>query len=351
MNPVPQQEPSPYANSLLNATEPVLPTPSTTRFFADFASTYYHPRSLLPLSPPPSPVNQASDSKSSGSAKQSGYSSRFSTFESGIDLFTTRDAEVGVFDEDIRLWIEECDELQAIQVFTSSDDAWSGFSSRYVERLRDELGKCCIWVWGLGSSVDESFYSASGKMSRTQRYESTTNSALAISKFSEHASLFVPLALPKRLPLDIELDRQVLWHTSGLLSAAVESATISTRLREGERVPTVQDWQDALSGGGRRTIAALALDPDCSFEDRPEKGQDTRTRNSNVLEDEETDALKDLPIKLSPEIEANASFARQPSRNKVFARIDGFRSADEKNRELFLLDGKLPSRGGPLLER
>ena len=266
-------------------------------------------------------------------------------------MFATRDAEVDVFDEDIRLWIEECDELQAIQVFTSSDDAWSGFSSRYVERLRDELGKCCIWVWGLDSSADESFYSASGKMSRTQKQESTTNSALAISKFSEQASLFLPLALPKKLPLDLELDSQVLWHTSGLLSAAVESATISTRLREGDRVPTVQDWQDALSGGGRRPIAALALDYDCSFESRPEKGQDTRMQNSDVLEDEGADSSKDLPINLFPEVETNTGFPRLPSRNKVFARIDGFRSAAEQNMELFLSDGKLPSRGGPLLER
>ena len=349
MTPVPQNQPSPYANSLLNATETVLPTPATTPFFADFASTYYHPRSLLPLSLPPS-ASQLSDSTNSIPTSGSRYSSQFSAFESGVDLFAARDAEVDILDEDIRLWIEECDELQAIQVFTSSDDAWSGFSSRYVERLRDELGKCCIWVWGIDNSADESFYGAHGKMSRTQKQESVTNSALAVSRLSEQASLLVPLALPKRLPSDIKLDRRVLWHTSGLLSAAMESVTISTRIKEGERVPTVQDWQDVLSGGGRRRIAALAFDSDCSLEDRSAEVQDTRMQNSDVLEDEETDIMKNLRVNLFPETNARLP-ARLPARNKVFARIEGFRSVVDKQGELFLVGDKLPSREGPLLER
>lgn len=50
---------------------------------------------------------------------------------------------------DLRPFIEECDQLQGLQVLTSVDDAWGGFASRYVERLRDEFGKLSIWVWGL----------------------------------------------------------------------------------------------------------------------------------------------------------------------------------------------------------
>lgn len=39
--------------------------------------------------------------------------------------------------------------LQGVQVFAGVDDAWGGFAGRYLEGLRDELGKGCVWVWGL----------------------------------------------------------------------------------------------------------------------------------------------------------------------------------------------------------
>ena len=352
LNPAPPHEPSPYTHSLINATETVLPTPATTRYFADFATTYYHPRSLLPLSLPPSPVASSGDSTNEVASPGSDYSSRFSTFEVGVDLFTQRDAEVDIFDEDIRLWIEECDELQAVQLFTSSDDAWTGFCSKYLERLRDELGKCCLWVWGVDSSVDASVNRANGRKSRIQKQESLINAALAVSNFSEQASLFVPLALPTNLPSDIRLDRHALWHTSGLLAAAVESATIHTRLKEvGERVPTVQNWQDALSSGGRRTIATLAIDHNNIFEDTMNKSKDTRMENSNVLEDEDAAAaMENLPINLSPAIDNSASTVRRPLRDRVFARIDGLRSEAEVY-EQFITKEVQPAKGGLLLER
>ena len=42
--------------------------------------------------------------------------------------------------------------MQGIQLMASFDDAWGGFASDYIERLRDEYGKTAIWVWGLEDS-------------------------------------------------------------------------------------------------------------------------------------------------------------------------------------------------------
>ena len=39
--------------------------------------------------------------------------------------------------------------MQGMQVFTGTHDAWGGFASRYVERVRDEYGKVPVWVWGI----------------------------------------------------------------------------------------------------------------------------------------------------------------------------------------------------------
>ena len=39
--------------------------------------------------------------------------------------------------------------MQGVQVWTGADDAWGGFAGKYVEALRDEMGKIGIWTWGL----------------------------------------------------------------------------------------------------------------------------------------------------------------------------------------------------------
>lgn len=71
-------------------------------------------------------------------------------------MFDTLNHEHDVLDRDLRLWLEECDALQGLQLLTSTDDAWGGFASKYVEALRDELGKKSIWVWGAEGGKRES---------------------------------------------------------------------------------------------------------------------------------------------------------------------------------------------------
>jgi hypothetical protein len=66
----------------------------------------------------------------------------------GEELFKTEDQEHDLLDRDLRLWVEECDQMQGFQVLASADDAWAGFTARYVERMRDEYGRKSIWVWG-----------------------------------------------------------------------------------------------------------------------------------------------------------------------------------------------------------
>lgn len=73
----------------------------------------------------------------------------FERWETGEELFASLDKEHDIVDRDLRPFVEEADQMQGIQVMTSVDDAWGGFASRYVERLRDEYGKTPIWVWGL----------------------------------------------------------------------------------------------------------------------------------------------------------------------------------------------------------
>lgn len=71
----------------------------------------------------------------------------FEDWTAGEELFRSLDREEDLFDRDVRAFVEECDQLQGLQIFTSADDAWSGFTAAYIERIRDEMGKLPVWVW------------------------------------------------------------------------------------------------------------------------------------------------------------------------------------------------------------
>lgn len=70
----------------------------------------------------------------------------FNTWEAGEELYHSLDRDEDLFERDLRPFVEECDQMQGLQVMTSVDDGWSGFASKYIDRLRDEFGKGTIWV-------------------------------------------------------------------------------------------------------------------------------------------------------------------------------------------------------------
>jgi hypothetical protein len=125
-------EQSSYQQSLDAGLEPPELTTSSVRYWSDFNRVYYHPRSII----------QLNEFELNSSLVP------FEKWATGQDLFNSLDKEHDLIDRDLRPFIEEADQMQGIQVFTSLDDAWGGFASDYVERLRDEYGKTDIWVWG-----------------------------------------------------------------------------------------------------------------------------------------------------------------------------------------------------------
>lgn len=73
----------------------------------------------------------------------------FKGFGLGKDLFHQLDKEHELLDRDFRLFAEECDQMQGVQVMMPADDAWGGFGSEYIAALRDEYSKVAIVTWGL----------------------------------------------------------------------------------------------------------------------------------------------------------------------------------------------------------
>jgi hypothetical protein len=126
--------PSAYQVHLDAGLRPPPLTTSSVRYWSDYSRLYYHPKSLVQLS-----EFELSDTLMP-----------FETWETGLDLFEKMEREVDVMDRDLRPFVEQCDGMQGIQIMTGVDDAWGGWTSGWLERLRDEYGKLSIWTWGLG---------------------------------------------------------------------------------------------------------------------------------------------------------------------------------------------------------
>ncbi|KAK8182847.1 tubulin domain-containing protein [Phyllosticta citribraziliensis] len=166
--------PSAYTQALDAGTSPPPLTNDTVRYWSDYSRVYYHPRSLVQL-------------------HEFELQSQLQPFESwgvGEELFRGLDREHDLLDRDLRPFIEECDQLQGLQVLSSVDDAWGGFSARYVERLRDEFGKLSIWTWALED--DE-------KQQRDKQRAQLHNRALSLTALIPITSTYIPLpARPSR---------------------------------------------------------------------------------------------------------------------------------------------------------
>ena len=175
----------------------------------------------------------------------------FEKWENGEELFVSIDRDVDLLDRDVRVWTEECDQMQGIQIFAGEDDAWGGFAARYVERLRDEYGKMAIWVWGLKGEH--------GKGQRARQLLQTSNTAKTMTEMSTHASMYIPLSIPATsLPPYITLDRNSEWHSSALLATALESITLPSRVRQDmQKRGRLGDFETLLNTNGNQRIGQL----------------------------------------------------------------------------------------------
>jgi len=126
-----------YQQSLDAGLEPPALSTGTVRYWSDFNRVFYHPRSVVQLN----------------EYELNSTVQPFEKWTTGEDLFASLDKEHDILDRDLRPFAEESDQMQGIQLVTTIDDAWGGFASRYLERLRDEYGKLTLWTWGLQDTL------------------------------------------------------------------------------------------------------------------------------------------------------------------------------------------------------
>lgn len=89
------------------------------------------------------------------------------------------------------------------------------------------------------------------------------NLAYILSNIIPLTSLYIPLKCPlSNLPASIDMDPTSEWHKSALLSVAMETCTLPTRLRDSTgagRLGKLDDLASLLNTNGGQKIATLAM--------------------------------------------------------------------------------------------
>ncbi|KAK5116498.1 hypothetical protein LTR62_008047 [Meristemomyces frigidus] len=305
---LPPIQPSRYQQALELGLQPPQLSTETVRFWSDYNHLYYHPRSIV----------QLNDYEVNSSLMP------FERWDTGEELFASLDREHDLLDRDLRPFLEECDQVQGLQIFTGIDDAWGGFASKYLESVADEMGKGCRWVVGLQDAR------SAHRAVQSTRLASAAQTILALNT---SASMHLPLSnAPGRLPSYANVDVNSRWHTAGLQAAVVESLTLPTRLRrsvEGGRA-TFDQLETTLNNEGNRRLAATSLSlspPETKSNEAQVNGHyDNRVTNGLLQAEDEAsdDEPENLDMEFCPSFTFSSGSSRpaNPSRPHSFSRTN-----------------------------
>ena len=186
------------------------------------------------------------------------------------------------------------------------------------------------------------------KFVQEKQLRRAVNVARSIQDVSTQASLYIPVLVPpQKCPSYVDLDQTSQWHTSAMVSVALESMTLPSRLRplNGERC-TLGQMEAALNTNGHQNIARLqysVIDPETSQTRHESFGRvatrdyrvpATRQDTANTTEGLERDGMG-LPIAgisafdmdlLPEDHESSGSKVRK---THVFGQAESFRGVPE----------------------
>ncbi|KAI0326804.1 tubulin nucleotide-binding domain-like protein [Cubamyces sp. BRFM 1775] len=193
------------------------PAPARTpniRFWSDYSRVYYHPRTAQKLS------DLADWERLEGE------------WNASRETFSNYEHEHEIMENEVRLFVEECNALQGIQL-TSDCGTFGGFTDAFLTVFRDEYPKMPSLAFPLLSNASNLRVSADEEASAMK----LINDALCIRSLETLSTINVPLQHPSTWPrgkwledLNIDQPRNP-YHTSALLATHIESATLPLRLK------------------------------------------------------------------------------------------------------------------------
>ncbi|CZR54439.1 related to beta tubulins [Phialocephala subalpina] len=338
-----------YQQSLEEGLEPPPLTTESVRYWSDFNRVYFHPKSIV----------QLNEYELNSSLMP------FENWSVGEELFNSLDKEHDLLDRDLRSFAEEADHMQGIQIISGIDDAWGGFAARYMDRIRDEYGKTTVCVWGVEDAIKS--------IPREKRFIRMSNAARSVSEIASQASLFIPMTVQSAmLPSYVVIDMQSQWHVSGLLSAALETMTLPSRLKvQGRNRETMDQLVNALNVNGNQNIAKLRMSIDqkeaLNGHDRPGRSnvraqsRDTRMRSQDRRAEEVQDVEKDEVstfdmVFFPPESLEQSRGQRSTKKTHVFGQAESLRSsgdvpADEATEDEGFERARRRAAGLPIIQK
>lgn len=183
------------------------------RYWSDFNRVFLHPRTLQRLP----------DLADWESAEGDWYA--------GKDVFERHVSETDLMEESLRQFIEECDNIQGLQVINDTG-SFGGFTNAFLTSFRDDFPKLPCLAFPLLSSAVSSGLDPENDLAMRK----VVNDALFINSLDGLATMTVPIHSPETWAAGewlegISLNRNSTHQTSAVLSAHIESVTLPLRLK------------------------------------------------------------------------------------------------------------------------
>ncbi|KAL9710790.1 mtDNA inheritance, partitioning of the mitochondrial organelle [Leucoagaricus gongylophorus] len=211
-------------------------TPKEVRYWSDFSHVYYLPRSVHRVSRPMNGETGADNWKQSQ------------------DQFRQYNEDNDLMDSSVRVFLEESDSIQGIQLMTDVS-AFGGFCNALRVQLEDELLKTPAINFPI-------LYRAHVDANHVHRIHRLLNEALYLQSLREHANLSIPINLP-------QVWSEKAWagspmpdspyFSSSIIAAHVETMTSSLRARTPQDSISINAYGSHLGiGGGLPAFAEIS---------------------------------------------------------------------------------------------
>ena len=203
-------------------------SPTNVKSWTDFNRSYFHPRSINQV---PLFTNMASG--------ESDFT--FDSFELGIQTYKEYESEYSTIDESLRKFVEECDMFQGFNVNTDISDSWSGFSTCYMDELKDQYPKSnFITITHEYDYLKDRRiqYKSKGFIDPLENVKKM-NELLSLWKLEQVSDIIIPLASPTQWNLqknewnidfkDVNIDDS--FYSSALLNCHLDSIMMPLKYR------------------------------------------------------------------------------------------------------------------------
>ncbi|KAG8171034.1 hypothetical protein JTE90_005176 [Oedothorax gibbosus] len=208
--------------------------------WSDFLKTNLHPRSFCLLN----------DLVSAGDTNS------IDLYSNGEEMYMKEGKEQ--IEEALRRLSEDCDYLQGFHLIFDSYNAFAGVSSQILQYLDDEYKRVpslCFPVYQ--DNKDTPIDDTKVQMHRLYAALNSMNSMNSYSTFFSPLSFsndIVKLSQPFISFPHLQYDRNLMYHTSAVLAAAIETLTSAYRLRSMKF--SMWDITSAMSTYGRKLVSS-----------------------------------------------------------------------------------------------